>query len=74
MVDESGNTKDSVGYLSVAARSMSLENTRQRDALIKLLLLSKKSNTLDKFVSNITHLKYLFENHTPAVQMFLNNC
>ena len=41
---------------------------------MQLVALSKTSNTLDKFVTNLTVFEYLFENHTPVVQMLLDNC
>ena len=41
---------------------------------MQLVALSKRSNTLDKFVTNLTVFEYLFENHTPVVQMLLDNC
>ena len=41
---------------------------------MQITLLSKKSNSLDKFVPNLTCLKNMFKNHTPTCQTLLNTC
>ena len=61
------------GCQSILKKSVHYENSRQRDQLMQLTVLSKV-NTLSMYVSSVDDLSILFQKLSPTVNDFFENC
>lgn len=64
---------DSRGFQSITKKSLHFNNARFRDILMDISRLSKE-NTLGNFVENLEDLSILFEQMSPSVTSFFEDC
>ena len=59
----------SMGFNSILHKSVHYNNTRVRDCLMNITMLSQE-NTLNMFTDNLIELSILFETMSPTVNAF----
>ena len=62
----------SMGFNSILHKSVHYNNTRVRDCLMNITMLSQE-NTLNMFTDNLIELSILFETMSPTVNAFFEN-
>jgi hypothetical protein len=73
MKDADTSEIDSRGFQSILKKSIHFNNSRYRDILMSITLMSKE-NTVGMYIENLQDLAIIFDQMSPYVANFLEDC